>query len=260
MKIHFLLIFICLLVGHNSLMVDCSNVKHSYNSVMQHVPNEYSIEITYAQDSPVECQALIENTSVKTELYAIIHKQKQEFIYNHNENGNYVTEHNSESRLTIEIVPQIYKNFLNIEIRIYVMIRGCAHGYQSIKTINYDIYKKRIMRLEDLFPDESNYLEKLCTMSRNVLKKKFLEQSIVYRDLAHAGTVPIEGNYLVWQLNDQGLEIIFNPDQVTSACNGEQRIVLNFKIISCINLNASLVISMWPFKAARWRGIQPLKN
>lgn len=194
-------------------------------TLVVHEIGEYHITIDVLQikDSMFSLAAV---ALVNSELASLIKETIEEFKNNHTEILKYGNQDPRESTLYIAILPSCNGDLVNFEIRNSAYIRGCAHGYNTIQSITYSLSNQKIMRLADLFKEGDNYLAELCEKSRAALKEHFLRRSIEYTDIAETGTAPLENNYATWAITDAGLEIIFNPHQVTPGCNGEQRIVV----------------------------------
>jgi hypothetical protein len=113
---------------------------------------------------------------------------------------------------------------------IYGGFDGGAHGYENIFSYNYDVKNKKTIELKDLFNNDTSYLNKLSTSSRELLKKKYAvvteeekknsspEALKEYVDnsmaMIESGTEPKLENFSVFTFTPDKVKIHFGQYQV----------------------------------------------
>jgi hypothetical protein len=109
---------------------------------------------------------------------------------------------------------------------------GGAHGSSSMHTFTYDMRKKRILSLRDLFPGhEKTFYSKLSAEARVQLGTILAQQAggeTPDADFLTEGTEPKEENFKLFTLSPQRDAVIvyFGLYQVAPYVYGEQRISL----------------------------------
>lgn len=102
-------------------------------------------------------------------------------------------------------------------------ITGMDKPYRYHRVLNYDLNSGHVISLKEMFTEDSDYLEKLSTLSRQILAKQVKDTSHIYE-----GTEPTIDNFKNWNLNPNGLRITFEPSQVAPAQYGTQTILIPY--------------------------------
>jgi hypothetical protein len=134
-------------------------------------------------------------------------------------------------------------NFISVLLS-YGAFQGGAHGFEDLKTINYDVKNKKMLTLRDILAvkgiPESDIYTFLSEESRKQLLKKFAPdvayaQSIddlVYDhdqyefiiETIYDGTQPVPENFTIYTFTPDELTIYFGQYQVASYADGEQQV------------------------------------
>ncbi|HEX8130808.1 MAG TPA: DUF3298 domain-containing protein [Pyrinomonadaceae bacterium] len=123
---------------------------------------------------------------------------------------------------------------------------GAAHGYHYPLVLNYDLQRGRVLKLADLFPPGSKYLQ---TIADYCLRDLSCQLGITPQEVQgwSGGAMPTPKNYQAWVLTPKGLVIIFEEYQVTSYAGGEPKVLIPYErlrdIINPRGVLASLAIS-----------------
>ena len=98
-----------------------------------------------------------------------------------------------------------------------------AHPYHKIYTVNYDVNKKQVITLGQLFKSHADYLKAISQQSRDSLLAQKLEDS----DILRSGTEPNLKNYRNWSITpDRNLRIDFEDYQVGAYISGEPKVIV----------------------------------
>lgn len=110
---------------------------------------------------------------------------------------------------------------------------GGAHGTSSIHTFTYDVVKRKILALQDMFP---GYEERLFIRLSEEARRQLSEHlaTLIGTDgepdleFLHGGTEPIEDNFKLFTLSPQkdSVTIYFSLYQVAPYVYGEQQITV----------------------------------
>ncbi|MEC1259860.1 polysaccharide deacetylase family protein [Bacillus swezeyi] len=91
----------------------------------------------------------------------------------------------------------------------YIAI-GSAPGKTTIKTFNADLKHKKLLALEDLFIENSDYLNKISSLAYQQLKN---ENAAADLALLREGTSPVEENFSRFALLEDEVEFYFEKEQ-----------------------------------------------
>lgn len=107
---------------------------------------------------------------------------------------------------------------------------GGAHGYENVVSFNYDVKNQKMVMLQDLFLNDSNYLVSISNASRELLIKQFAvvteedkknfdpEALKEYVDnivtMINSGTDPIKENFTIFTFTPDKVKIYFSQYQV----------------------------------------------
>jgi len=119
-------------------------------------------------------------------------------------------------------------NIISYIIRIYEYIGG-VHYVVLYKEFTYDD-KGNILYLRDFFNDDS-YLERLSKLSYKGLLSKYKNSDSKW---VKEGSRPIEENYSLYYFSEDGLNIVFPPNQAGSWAEGEMSILIKYNDIKDI--------------------------
>jgi hypothetical protein len=122
------------------------------------------------------------------------------------------------------------KGFASVRLEISPYFAGAAHPNFFYIVINYDVVNQKFLKLSDLFKPGSNYIEKIAAYC----KQDLLKQGI--QDFFPEGILPKEENFSNWNLTNDGLQILFNPYQVTPWVMGPQKVTIPYTELQYISL------------------------
>lgn len=128
---------------------------------------------------------------------------------------------------------QVNDRYISFVMR-YGGYTGGAHGYEEVRTFNYDIAARREMTLRDLFPNDPNYLTTIAEFSRVKLRDRLIESGGT--ELADAssgmleeGTQPTEENFKNFVFTDNQIIFFFGQYQVAPYAAGEQTVTMSIR-------------------------------
>lgn len=129
--------------------------------------------------------------------------------------------------LTIDFVTAVVntqdKPLVSIRFNIQGYITGMPHPYHYHRVLNFDLDNGEQIELDDLFKEDSNYLEFIAEYSRDALERKLKDRMMVSR-----GTYPTPENYRNWNINPNGLLITFDEYQVAPYVFGTQTVLIPY--------------------------------
>lgn len=102
----------------------------------------------------------------------------------------------------------------------YYYFAGAAHGNTYFDTYNFNLNSGHIIELEELFYEESSYLEKISELCYRHLSESIRDYND--EEMMMDGTVPNRENYENFILTDKGILFIFEPYQVAAYVAGPQ--------------------------------------
>ncbi len=105
---------------------------------------------------------------------------------------------------------------------------GGAHPNTVSSSFNYDLNRKAIVKLADLFTPNSNYLKVISDYALKELKKL---DTVSY---AEQGAGPKLENFHSWNITTAGLRITFDPYQVGAYAAGEHEVVVPYSVLKPI--------------------------
>lgn len=109
-------------------------------------------------------------------------------------------------------------------------VRGDAHPFSQIQTLNYDLGHDKLLALADLFKANSNYLSVIANYCMNELARQKLPA-----DFIKTGAAANAENYKNWSLTPgANLVINFNEAQVAPRVYGAQQTILPKALIKNI--------------------------
>jgi len=105
---------------------------------------------------------------------------------------------------------------------------GGAHGGRDFFSFAYDVENKKEIKLGDLFPDQSNYLNDISQYCFDDLKKQMTEKSgdeWVDEEWLIDGVSPDEENFQAFVFNEDSIAFYFPPYQVAAYAYGDFMVV-----------------------------------
>ena len=143
------------------------------------------------------------------------------------------------------IIVQSNSNYISFVLK-YGGFSGGAHGYETKVSYNYDVYTQKIITLDNLFPEDPQYLTTISNVSRESLKKQFAimsdedkanstpEAVKEYIDnmvsMIESGTEPKIENFGVFTFTrDRKIKIYFAQYQVGPYVIGMPEVEINSK-------------------------------
>lgn len=116
---------------------------------------------------------------------------------------------------------------------------GGAHGYESLISFNYDVKTAKDITLDQIFPNDKDYLKTIASYSRANLKDQFLaktkradfDNDADYKSTLEnidsmliPGTEPTTDNFSVFTILPDTLNIYFSQYQVAAYVYGSQMV------------------------------------
>ena len=134
-------------------------------------------------------------------------------------------------------VVQANNDFISVLVSISGYSGG-AHGYQNLHTFNYDVKAGKEITLQQLFPNDSNYLKTISEFSRKDLqvqlkkkleiKTKADEQNFkeVIIPMLIDGTTAVLENFTIFTFTPDAVTIYFVEYQIGPYSVGESTVVI----------------------------------
>lgn len=115
---------------------------------------------------------------------------------------------------------------------------GRAHPYHNHKVINFDFTRGKSITLAELFKPKSAYLRAIAKYANKKLVAKLDDKWMI-----NEGTKPIEKNYQVWNLENDGVLLTFDEYQVAPYVYGAQEVEIPYsELKSILSPNAPIYI------------------
>ncbi len=126
--------------------------------------------------------------------------------------------------------------YVSLKFERYHYEEGGAHGLTVIFTFNYDIARRRVMRLGDLFPPgTTQYLYDLSAACIGALMGQLGEGDV---SRIVEGAMPQEKNLGVFTISDEELVIYFQRYQVAPYSAGSPRVAIPFERLEGLRLKS----------------------
>jgi hypothetical protein len=119
------------------------------------------------------------------------------------------------------------KDFISI-LFFFFEYTGGAHPNTTTSSFNYDLNRNSVIKLDDLFIPNSNYLQLISDYSIKELKKL---DTVSY---AEEGAGPKLENFHSWNITPAGLKITFDPYQVGAYAAGEHEVVVPYSVLKSV--------------------------
>lgn len=125
----------------------------------------------------------------------------------------------------------ISPSYISLQISVLTYLAGQAHPVTTFQTLNYDMDAQKVLKLEDLFNEGSQYLPIFVKESR-----KQLEETIITTDAEkesaqkwiEKGTQEKLENYAAWSLTQEGIMFTFDPGKVADYAQGKQDATVSY--------------------------------
>lgn len=118
------------------------------------------------------------------------------------------------------------------------MYAGAAHPSHEIEVYNFDLTAGRKLQLSDLFKPQSNYLKILSDFCYAQLSKHFTNAD---DQVLRKGTAPKAQNFANWNLEPDGILIIFDEYQVAAYVDGQPEVFVPYKILEKAILPTAII-------------------
>jgi hypothetical protein len=131
--------------------------------------------------------------------------------------------------------PLVSGKAISLLYTVYVYYAGAAHPNSYSVTFTYDLAKKQMLVLRDLFKPGADYLDPISAYCTTELKKTLADAFL------EDGASPKEDNYKNWMLQLDGLQFQFDPYQVGPYAAGPQKVVIPMSVIKDIILPGGIL-------------------
>jgi len=121
------------------------------------------------------------------------------------------------------------KDLISVWFGVSTYYEGAAHPNHNSKVFNYDLNTGKELKLADLFKPNSDYLKVVSDYAVKDLTEQLrgeMSGDEPDTDWIREGAGPKEENYQSWNLSPKGLEINFDPYQVSSYAAGPKEVVI----------------------------------
>lgn len=138
----------------------------------------------------------------------------------------------------VEWTPSVISDdYVSIVMK-YGGFEGGAHGYENIKTWNYDVKNAHIMTLADLFPNDGAYLDTISKYTYNDIVSQYKTRiakenlsvadmaTVIPYDMIKEGTSPTEDNFQAFTLTADSIHFYFGQYQVGPYVEGSFEVVM----------------------------------
>ena len=118
---------------------------------------------------------------------------------------------------------QLNTQYLSLVIKIYYFSGG-AHGNEEIHAFNYDMVKKKKIRMDDFFESSQDALKKISKISAEditgQLQSRGWKEDDNLKEMVNQGTAPVFENFKNFNFDSQSLIIYFQRYQVAPGAAG----------------------------------------
>ena len=127
---------------------------------------------------------------------------------------------------TVDVLKAGKQTLISLCITTEGMQAGRAHPYHKHQTLNFNLTTDKELTLTELFKPRAKYLTIFSQYSESELNKKLQDKWMIKE-----GTAPVEKNYTLWNLKNNGIEIIFEEYQVAPYVAGSQTVVIPYSML-----------------------------
>jgi len=203
-------------VYNNEIKIGNDNMNNKINELDDSY--KYKIKVYY----PVSGYRVMD-TKIKNIIFKYINEFKS-MVNIDNKRYNYYS-------LDINYDEYKYKNYISYIFYIESYLGG-AHPDHVIVTVNYNISKNKIIDIDNLIDNDSNFLENISHISREKLLSddKFSSNDYV-EDFFLDGTKPVRDNYKNFVFTDSGIKVLFDYYQIAPYYYGDSEIIVPYEDI-----------------------------
>lgn len=120
-------------------------------------------------------------------------------------------------------VAQASDDIVSVQLQFMSSVPGMAHPANYNKTVTYDVKLNKSLQLEDLFVENSDYINELSNLAKQNLEQKNAQDSNAPM-IFDEGLTPEAGNFELFTLGENSLNLIFNPATVMPDYAGTQTV------------------------------------
>ncbi len=175
-------------------------------------------------------------------VQSLMEKEQKAFIDGLTEIEEWRAANMPDIRSTLDSAYQVTlndKSLVSVRFEFYSYTAGAAHPISFTKTLTYDLIKRQMVPLPDLFTLGTDWLGALSSYCL-----KDLQQRGVLEFPEGAG--PTMQNYASWSLNPEGLVVYFDPYQVASYAAGPQQVLVPYAALSEFIAPQGVIVRLLP--------------
>ena len=123
---------------------------------------------------------------------------------------------------------EVDNNIISVVLNIY-NFEGGAHGASYSRAVNYNPQTQKEIKLADLFPGQTNYLQKISDYCIKDLKNQMTKSGAIDMsgdDWLAEGAGPTEKNYSVFLINKNNITFYFGDYQVAAYAAGDFKVTM----------------------------------
>jgi hypothetical protein len=125
---------------------------------------------------------------------------------------------------------QLNNTYLSLVIKIYYFSGG-AHGNEEIHAFNYDMVKKKKIRMDDFFESSQDALKKISKISaediKSQLQSRGWKEDDNLKEMVNQGTAPVFENFKNFNFDTHNLIIYFQRYQVAPGAVGSLTVTIS---------------------------------
>ena len=126
--------------------------------------------------------------------------------------------------MNIEWEPaQLNPSYISFIVR-FNAYEGGANERQELVTFNYDVAKRKVLALADLYPTDPNYLTNFSETAKQQLSQTI--EGEFAKEMLDAGIAPTIENFANFTFTDDIIIVYFPKYQVAPGAYGEQKMIM----------------------------------
>jgi hypothetical protein len=138
--------------------------------------------------------------------------------------------HNSlRTDYDVDVVKPNKKIIISVRLSNEGFQAGRAHPYHNHKVLNYDMTAGKVLTFAELFKPKSNYLNLISKYANQKLTQKLEDKWMI-----NEGTKPVDKNYQIWNLENDGILITFDEYQVAPYVYGAQEVEIPYSELKAV--------------------------
>lgn len=106
---------------------------------------------------------------------------------------------------------QLNDNYVSLLVT-YYDFSGGAHGQSIVKSFNYDFKNNKIMTLQDLYPNDPEYLQKVSKSVIDTLTERYVKPGYTSKEQVDDGAGPVASNFEAFTFENSNLISIYFQD------------------------------------------------